>query len=499
MNLNLSKSQYLRALQCEKSLWLYKYKRELQDSPSTSQVAHFESGTLIGELALKLFDCKDKIDFDSSDFSQKIAQTQSLIKNGAKSIAEATFAHNGILAMIDILQITERGLIINEVKSSTSLKPVYIDDLAIQYFVLSNAMQQVGLEVIGANLVHINSDYTRNGALELEKLFCKIDCLKSVIEKQSEVVDNLARFECVLSESKNPPKIAIDSHCDNPYPCDFKGECFKNVPSKNSVFNISRLDSRKKFALYHKGIVNLADISDFSAFNKSQRLQIECDLGRKIHIDKDAIRAFLATLRYPIYHLDFESFQEPVPSFDSQRPYMQVPFQYSLHIDYGDLRVEHREFLADCEGDPRGDLAKSLMQNIPQGAFILAYNASFEKGVMKNLGANFAQYAEIMDGFVANTADLMIPFKDRAYYHYDMQGSYSLKDILPALVPEMENAYKDLELIHNGGEAMEVFPRLKFMSESERESYRNALLKYCELDTLAMVKVVEKLKEIVGL
>ncbi|MGX3012055.1 DUF2779 domain-containing protein [Helicobacter sp. 23-1044] len=496
MNLNLSKSQYLRGVQCEKSLWLYKYKRELQDSLSDSQLARFGSGVEVGALALKLFDCKDKIDFDSSDFAQKIAQTDSLIKNGAKSIAEATFAHNGILVMIDILQITERGLIINEVKSSTGVKPVHIDDLAIQYFVLSNAVRE--FEVVGANLVHINRDYERSGDLELEKLFCKIDCLKSVIAKQSEVEQNLTRFEQILT-SANPPQIAIDSHCDNPYSCDFKGVCFGAIPKENSVFDISRLDSRKKFALYHSGIVDFGDIRDFGAFNDKQRLQIECALERKIHIDKDAICAFLATLRYPIYHLDFESFTEAVPSFDGERPYMQVPFQYSLHIDYGDSRLEHREFLADANGDPRGALAKSLVQNIPQGAFILAYNASFEKGVMKNLGLIFPQYAEVLEGFVANVADLMTPFAQKSYYHYAMNGSYSIKAVLPALVPEMANAYKDLDLIHNGGEANEAFPRLKFMDESTRESYRNALLKYCELDTLAMVKVVEKLKEIVGL
>lgn len=498
MNLNLSKSQYLRGIQCEKSLWLYKYKRELQDLPNDSQLARFKGGVEVGALALKLFDCKDKIDFETSDFAQKIAQTDSLLKNGAKSIAEATFAHNGILVMIDILQITKRGLIINEVKSSTSIKPVHIDDLAIQYFVLSNAVRQIGLQVIGANLVHINREYERSGDLELEKLFCKIDCFESVLAKQSEVEQNLMRFEQILT-SANPPKIPIDLHCDNPYECDFKGVCFGAIPKENSVFNIARLDSRKKFALYHSGIVGFSDIRDFSAFNDKQRLQIKCALERKVYIDKDAIHAFLATLRYPIYHLDFESFTEAVPSFDGERPYMQVPFQYSLHIDYGDSRLEHREFLADCEGDPRESLAESLVQNIPQGAFILAYNASFEKGVMKNLGLIFPQYAEIMDGFVANVADLMTPFAQKSYYHYAMNGSYSIKAVLPALVPEMANGYKDLDLIHNGGEANETFPRLKFMDESTRESYRNALLEYCKLDTLAMVKVVDKLKEIVGL
>ncbi len=488
----LSKSQYLRGVQCEKSLWLYKYKRELQEKPLDSQLARFKSGNEVGKLALELFNCKDKIEFDEGDFGAKIARTKALMKSGAHSIAEATFSHNGVLVMVDILQITPQGVIINEVKSSTGLKSVHIDDLAVQYFVLSGA----GHKVIGANLVHIDSAYTRKGALEVEKLFKQVDCLQAVVEKQSEVADNLARFESVLDDSANPPQIDIDSHCDNPYSCDFKGVCWSGVADENSVFEISRLDWRTKFALYHSGIARFSDIKDFSAFSASQILQIQCALDNATHIDKPAIQAFLATLRYPVYHLDFETFQEAVPSFDSQCPYMQVPFQYSLHIDYGD-RFEHREFLADAQGDPRAALVESLVRDIPRGAFILAYNASFEKGVMKRLASTFPQYAEILEHFCENTADLMTPFAQKSYYHPAMRGSYSIKAVLPALMPEMEQAYKDLELVHNGGEAMEAFPALKAMDRANRWAYRRALLAYCKLDTLAMVKVLGKLREVV--
>ena len=492
-SLHLSKSQYLRGVQCHKRLWLYKYKRELLDEPTPSQLARFQAGNEVGELALELFDCKEKIAFSEGDFGAKIERTKELIKSGAHSIAEATFAHKGILVMVDILQITPQGVIINEVKSSTGLKPVHIDDLAVQYFVLSGA----GYNVVGANLIHIDSSYTRKGALEVEKLFAKEDCLQSVIDKQSEVEQNLARFERVLENSANPPQIDIDSHCDNPYPCDFKGVCWSEVPSENSVFEISRLDWRTKFVLYHQKIAHFSDITDFSAFSASQILQIQCALDNATHIDKPAIRAFLATIDYPVYHLDFETFQEAVPSFDSQYPYMQVPFQYSLHIDYGDENVEHREFLADAQGDPRLALVESLTRDIPRGAFILAYNASFEKGVMKKLALTFPQYAEILEHFCENTADLMTPFAQKSYYHPAMRGSYSIKAVLPALVPEMEQAYKDLKLVHNGGGAMEGFPALKSMDESEREAYRKALLEYCKLDTLAMVKVLGKLREAV--
>lgn len=493
-SLHLSKSQYLRGVQCHKRLWLYKYKRELLDEPTPSQLARFQAGNEVGELALELFKCKDKIAFSEGDFSAKIARTKALIDNGVSSIAEATFSHNGVLVMVDILQITTDGLIINEVKSSTGLKSVHIDDLAVQYFVLSGA----GHKVIGANLVHIDSSYTRKGALEVDRLFKQVDCLQAVIEKQSEVEQNLCAFEKILEDSTNAPNIAIGAQCDCPYECDFKGVCWSGVPSENSVFEILRLDSHTKFALYHSGIARFSDIKDFSAFSASQILQIQCALDNATHIDKVKIREFLATIRYPVYHLDFETFQEAVPSFDSQCPYMQVPFQYSLHIDYGggDESIEHREFLADSQGDPRAVLVESLVRDIPRGAFILAYNASFEKGVMRKLALTFPQYAEILEHFCENTADLMTPFAQKAYYHPAMRGSYSIKAVLPALVPEMEQAYKDLELVHNGGEAMEAFPALKAMDKANRWAYRHALLEYCKLDTLAMVKVLGKLREV---
>ncbi len=508
MSVNLSKSQYLRGLQCKKSLWLYKYAREIQDTPSESQLARFESGDRVGELALKLFDCTEKIEFDEGDFAEKIARTKAFIDSGVSTIAEATFEYKGVIVMVDILQITPQGLIINEVKSATSLKSVYIDDLAIQYFVITQGGQGAktkaqdtqnnsAYQVIGANLIHINNSYERNGELELEKLFICIDCLESVLEKQGEVAQNLFEFEKALNNKEIYPQILIGAQCSTPYNCDFMRYCWREVPKQDSIFHIAGRKSFDAFALYHSGVRSFSEI-DLSMLNECQKLQVQSALKKEVYIDKDAIMAFLDTLAYPVYHLDFETFAEAVPSLDKSRPYMQIPFQYSLHIDYGDLGEpkEHREFLADWHSDPRIAFVESLVRDIPQGACILAYNASFEKGVMRNLAESFPKYAEALENFIANTRDLMIPFKDKSYYHHAMNGSYSIKAVLPAIVPEMERAYSNLWLIHNGDEAMSAFPRLKLMSENERESYRKALLEYCKLDTLAMLKVLEKLREV---
>lgn len=179
--------------------------------------------------------------------------------------------------MVDILQVTPQGLVLNEVKSATCVKDIYIDDLAVQYFVIANA----GYKVIGANLVHINSAYERTGALDINALFCKVDLLEKVRLKQNEIEQNLQKFKRVLDDKENPPNVRIDEHCNYPYVCDFKEVCWQNVPKENSIFELAGRKAFNPFELYHKGVAKFSDIKDFSAFNAHQNLQIQCALNAK--------------------------------------------------------------------------------------------------------------------------------------------------------------------------------------------------------------------------
>lgn len=485
----LSKSQYIRGVQCIKSLWLLKHKPELREEANASQVSRFMQGDSVGELALELFKCKCKIGFDEGDFNYKINRTKELLEQGESVIAEATFVYNNILVMVDILQVSKSGLIINEVKSSTGLKDVYLHDIALQYYVLSN----VGYNVVEANLVHINKEYERVGGLELDKLFCKLPLLESVLEMQDEIEENLQRFKKALAT--NEPKVDIGAHCSNPYDCDFMGLCWEKIPPSDSVFNLANY--KKKFELYKSGVILLDDIKDLSKFSPSQAIQIQASKNKSIYINKQEIKSFLATLSYPIYHLDFESMQEAVPSFSYQKPYMQVPFQYSLHIEHEDFTLEHREFLAQSDIDQRELLIKSLIKEIPKGACILAYNASFESRILKELARIFPKYEEHLLDYANNIKDLMTPFRNRAYYHFAMNGSYSIKAVLPAMIPQMQEAYHNLAVVHNGAEAMEAYIAMRNLPKDDIERIREALLEYCKLDTLAMVKILDKLRELV--
>ena len=489
----LSKSLYIRGLQCEKSLWLKKKKPGVLQAPDDGAQAVFDTGTSVGELACELFSGGERIEY-TGDFGSQIARTKELIEHGIKVIYEATFCFDGILVMVDILRICEDGLIINEVKSSTSVKEVYIDDASIQYYVISS----LGYKVSAVNIIHIDSGYVRGEKLELDKFFHTEDVTEQVRQKQADIPQILSKFDEILSKDTEP-EIDIGPHCSNPYDCDAWKYCWREqrgIP-EYSIFDISRLRSDKKFELYKSGVVKFEDIKELDKFNASQQIQIRSELSGEQIIDKEAIKEFLETLSYPLYHLDFETFQQAVPEFVGLSPYEQIPFQFSIHKDDGKGNLEHFEFLVEVGADPRYELALNLIKFIPQDACVLAYNMSFEKRVIRRLAEIYPQISNELMAIHSNIKDLMAPFVSKSYYHPKMRGSYSIKYVLPSLVPEFESAYNDLNLIHHGGEAMQAYEAMAYMPAKERDAYKKALLAYCKLDTLAMVKVLEKLREVI--
>ena len=488
--MKLSKSQYIRGLQCIKSLWLKKYKKDVLIS--TTSEAIFETGNRIGELACELFPDGVEVAFTPNDYDAMFEKTQKLMVDGIKNIYEASFSYDGIFAAIDILHINDDGSVeIYEVKSSTNVKDVYLDDVSIQYYIL----QGLGYNVKSANVVHINNSYVRGDELEIEKLFCIVDVTDKVIELQYNIKEHLKNFDTFLQDKENEPKIDIGTHCLKPYECDALAYCWGHIP-EYSIFDISRLRSDKKFEMYYKNIINFEDIDDISLFSESQQVQIHSELTQKSIINKEAIKEFIDTLSYPLYHLDFETFQQAIPEWRGISPFMQIPFQYSLHVEQEDGSLIHKEFLAKEGIDPRYELAKRLVEDIPTDVTVLAYNMGFEKGVIRKLAAMFDEFATQLLAIHDNIKDLMTPFQKKDYYEPAMRGSYSIKYVLPALVPEMAQAYKELNGVQNGGDAMQTYAKLAKMEDKEEVTrLREALLRYCELDTLAMVEVLEKLKE----
>lgn len=482
----LSKSQFIRGLQCHKSLWLLKNRPELCDKPDAAQQALFDTGHTVGSLACQLFPGGIEIEFDSKNFDGMMAQTRQLIDEGVEVIYEATFKENGIFAMADILVKNGDAWDVYEVKASTGVKDYHLNDASVQWYALSNVLNLNRIAI-----VHINNQYVRQGELDVHQLFHIEDVTETVLERLDNVPDLIDAMETMLKGDE--PKMEIGVHCDDPHSCDFKSYCWKAVPNP-SVFNLYRMNASKKFDLYHRGIHTYQDIPADEPLSQIQQIQVQTVITQESLIQPEVILEFTSSLSYPIYFFDFETFMEGIPRFDSQRPYMQMPFQYSLHILHENGDLEHKEYLGDEHTDPRPGLVEQMLKDLGEQGSIVAFNQSFEISRIKEMAKDFEGCSEQLLKLIPRFKDLIEPFRNLGYYHPDMNGSFSIKSVLPALFPNApELDYKQLE-IQNGGMAMDTFANLHLLKDSsQREPICQALLAYCRLDTLAMVRIYQKL------
>ncbi|HEU4949604.1 MAG TPA: DUF2779 domain-containing protein [Candidatus Deferrimicrobiaceae bacterium] len=480
----LSKSLYLRGLQCHKSLYLDRHQPELRAEPTPELEALWASGHEVGDFAHMLFPGGVVVPFEGLTRDEQLAKTREEIDRGTKAIYEATFSHDGVFVKADII-VRNRGYWdLYEVKSSTSVKEHYWDDVAVQYHVLSGS----GLPIHKAYLVHINNGYVREGDIVPEELFVLQDITGIVKEKQPSIPDTLAEMRAVLRGTM--PKIDIGPQCHDPYECDFTNYCWQHVP-EDSVFSL-RGRGIDRWELYRHGVIRLEDVP-LDSLNLMQRMQVEYHLDRRSHADPAKVREFLEKVRYPAYFLDFETFASAIPRYDGTRPYQQVPFQYSLHrIEAKGEEASHFEYLAQPGVDPRRDIAEKLLGEVPEGACVLVYNMAFEKRVLRELGEFLPKLRKRLNALAGGIIDLMEPFKRRDIYHWRMNGSYSLKSVLPVLVPEM--TYEHLE-ISDGAMASEAYFTMENLADPvELARLRKALLEYCKQDTLGLVRLLEKMR-----
>ena len=493
--MSLSRSRYTKGIQCPKMLWMDVHMRDKFDESVLNQ-AVLETGSMVGDVAMGYYGDFVEVPYDPSDWSGAIALTRELLAAGTPSICEATFAYDGNLCMVDILRVEADGVHIVEVKSSTHINDIYYHDMAYQAWVLVRC----GLNVKSVSLMHLNNAYVREGELDLQQLFVVEDCTDEVFAMQGDVGEMIAYLKDFASQ-ENEPDTGIGAQCKSPYECGYRGWCWRHIPSP-SIFDLNRMPIRKALEYYEDGVASIADAVEAGIrLNPRQDVQAEAELeGRDAIIDEDAVRRFLDTLSFPLYFLDFETIQPAIPPFDGTKPYQQIPTQYSLHIlREPDGGLEHREFLAEVGADPRRAVAEHLVADIPAGVCTLAYNMGFEKGRIKELADACPDLSEHLLTINEGMCDLIIPFREGSYYARAMGGSNSIKAVLPALFPDdPELDYHALDGVHNGSEAMDAFARMAEMDPEEAALTREQLLRYCELDTLAMVKIWQKLCEASG-
>jgi len=421
---------------------------------------------------------------------ESVFKTKDFIEAGETIIYEATFQYNEVLAALDILVKDEEGWKAYEVKSSTGVSETNIKDATIQYYTIKNS----GIDLKDISIVHINNKYVKGGDIDVQELFTIESVHGQVLELLPNIPNEIDRLKGVIRSSETPKK-DIGPHCSDPYDCDFKGTCWKHIP-EYSIFNISRLNENKKFELYMKGVVSLDQIDlKTTKLNSNQLLQVQSEIEKTTHINHDEISKFIEGLKYPLYFLDFETMASAIPVYNNSRPYQQLVFQYSLHIQNKNGETVHHEYLAEPNPnkDPREAFVRQLIENCGSVGDILVYNIGFERGKLNDLISLYPEYSSEIKAMISRLKDLMLPFQKKWYYTPEMRGSYSIKAVLPALVPSL--SYDNLD-IKDGGSASTIFMQMvNGTYDGDYEKIKADLLAYCKLDTWAMVEILNRLKE----
>ena len=480
----LSKSRYLSGLQCPKYIWMQFH--DPKNIPATDTVTQylFDQGHQVGVYIRQLF--PGGINIPTDDFMENIRNTKELLAE-RKPLFEAGVFSGQIYSRVDILNpVNEDEWDIIEVKSSTSVKDVHIDDVSFQKY----CCEKAALKIRSCKLAYINTRYVKNGEINPKELFILEDISTRVGKVSEGIEERVLNLLEVISNVKCP-KVTIGRRCLAPYECPLRVECWKFLP-ENSIFDL-RGGKTKQFSLYEQGIISIKDIPNEIPLSRQQQIQKECVITGTAHVEKEKIRLFLDMLIYPLYYLDFETMGPAIPIYDGMRPYQTIPFQFSLHIVENDKSEPvHHSFLADGIEDPRSQLLHELQRLLGSEGSIIAYNSGFEEGILKELVEAFPEYKDWLEDILIRVVDLLFPFSNFHYYHASQKDTASLKKVLPAITGK---GYEDMG-IGTGMNASIAYERMTYGNATEEEiaRIRADLIKYCKLDTEGMIWVVDNLK-----
>ena len=482
----LSKSRFIAGLQCGLRLWHECYNPDLASQISGAQQAIFDMGHEVGELATRLYPGGIIITEDHLYHEEGVHTTlKAMEDDGVPAIYEAAFTGDGVRIRVDILERLDHGkwnLI--EVKSSTSIKDVYIQDAAIQYHVLERS----GVNIDRAFLMHVNNQYVYDGnKLDLKNLFKLSDLTDRVIGIQDEISGMIDEFDSMLRQP-DPPDVQPSRHCMNPYECEFWGYCTREMP-EHWVMELTGITQKRLNELMAMNLRDIRDIPDDFYLSALQRRVRDSVINNKEYVAAE-LRAGLEGIEYPLHFLDFETIGPAIPRYEGTRPYQAIPFQWSDHILYPDGRLEHREYLCDEDKDPGEEFINSLVRSLGTRGSTFIYTG-YENMVIQALAERMPRFSEMLVHIPDRFRDLCALIK-KYYYHPGFHGSFSLKSVLPALVPDM--SYQELA-IKEGDQASVEYLRMinPATTPEEKTMIRKELLTYCGYDTLAMVRIREEL------
>lgn len=478
----LSKSRFLSGLQCHKRVYLEIHRPELATPPDPSTQAILAMGTEIGLLARRRFPGGVLATVGFRQREAAIAQTAALLQDpNVPAIFEGAFEHEGVVVRVDILErvLDETGRPLAwrliEVKSSTRVKDIHLDDVAIQSYVLLGS----GIALAGTWLMHIDTTYVyQGGQADLQALFAIEDVSEVVASRRGQVPGRLAGMRSALSESQ-PPAIDPDGHCHSPYECPFWAHCTKDKSARWIYYLPGSRETVNRFA--QEGITTIDEIPDGATLSLTQRR-----VKDNVEWVSTNLGASLRSVQYPVHHVDFETVMLAVPRFPATRPYQAIPVQWSNHIELESGDIIHHQFLHSDPTEPRKRWAEALIESLGEKGSIVVYSA-YEEAMMRQVVEAFPEFRQFFSAIIKRLWDLHPIIKEH-YYHPKFQGSYSIKTVLPAVVPSM--GYDDLA-IQEGGQAANEYYRMVFLESDwiEQARIKDALLRYCARDTMAMVEL----------
>ena len=485
---NLSKSRFQSGLQCLKRLYLECYSRDLADPIDPSTQAAFDYGTAVGEVARLRFPGGRLVEESHLEHDQAVETTQALLTDPSiPSIYEAAVNFQGIRSRFDILvRKDDQVFDLVEVKSSTSVKQEHITDVAIQVY----AAEGSGIAIDRAYLMHVNNTYVyQGGEYDLEQLFTLADITAEAKRYVAEhVEDDLAEMWATL-ELDAPPNIGTGKHCTAPYKCSFFGHCHRDEPD-HPVRQLPGLSGNLWARLKALGVDRIRNIPKDQSGLSALQQRVRNSVASEQPYVSPRLAASLEQIVFPASFVDFETISPALPLYAGTRPYQRIPFQWSLHLLDESRRLTHREFLNPDADDPRERFAASLLDALPSAGSIVTYS-SYEEGIIKGLAQTVPAYREPLLSLTDRIVDLLKVVRD-GYYQPEFHGSFSIKQVLPALAPDM--GYDDLE-VQEGMAASAAYQRLVAggVTDNEAKKTRDDLLAYCKLDTEAMVRVYEAL------
>ncbi len=486
-DMRISKSKFVAGCQCPKRLYLQVHQPELAAEPDAASEAVMEQGREVGLLARRLF--PGGVEVCEHSLDQAIRTTRELVANPEiPALFEAAFERDGVVVRVDVLHRRRDGRWrLVEVKSGTDVKEdaFHLEDVAIQHRVLSRS----GLDVASACLAHINRDYVfQGGSIDVRRFF-RVRNLSRRIEKlQHDLTFRLRAFFSILNQPK-APDLPTGKHCTAPVRCEFFDQCNPPRPDDH-VGYIPRIQASAVEELEKAGVRSIHDIPDDFPLTERQRRAATCVQTGEPWFSPE-LNEVLSGLKYPLYFMDFETVNPAIPRFAGMQPYDQLPFQWSVHVQrQPGAEPEHYEFLATDTTDPRREFIASLLGVLGESGSIVVYS-NFESQRLSKLAAWLPEFEGRIKKIQSRLWDLLTVVRKHVY-HPKFAGSYSIKNVLPALVPNM--TYEGMEVADgtDAGLAWESLVR-ESLDQSERERIKKALLDYCGQDTLAMVKLLDKL------